>query len=250
MTIRLLRLTNSDDFVAEVPEPQRAAAITERLLVAETGEQVETTTRNIWPAPALPGLVEGWMQRYEPDLVLIRVASYWFTYESVPLKLERTLGAWSRPLMQLGNRAAANRVIGHNRAFKLLQKAALNTIGGATLLTADETVELAETLLRRILTREGCGVVVRGPRTPFGGFRSQAALRKSEARRQYVNRRLAELCARYHVTSTNFEETEPVLDPAQRLGDGVHVNALGQRIVGELEGEALVREWRRVALRA
>ena len=250
MTIRLLRLTNSDDLVSDAPPEQRAAAVAERILAEASGEDVDAVMKAIWPKPELPGIIAGWVERYEPDLVIIRISSYWFTYESVPLRLERALGRWSGRLTKLGKDAAANQLIGHNRAFKLLQKGMLRTIGGATLLTADQTVEVAEACLRPILAREGVGVVVRGPRTPFGGFRSRAALLKSEEKRQYVNRRLAEVCQRHHITFAPFESMEEVLDPGTRLGDGVHINARGQLLTGTMEGEALIREWRRVGAAA
>ncbi len=245
MPVRVLRLTNSDDFNADIPPKQRAAAIADRILEAATGQEVKSVARHIWPTPALPGLIARWVDEHEPDLVFIRIASYWFTYESVPLKIERALGPWSRRVTKVGTRAAESRIIGHNRAFKLLQKGMLRTIGGATLLTADETVAAAESYLRPILAREGAGVVVRGPRTPFGVLRSQAALRKSEERRQYVNRKLAELCERHHVTFAPFDSLAEVIEPSQRLVDGVHVNEAGHLLVGAMEGEALVREWKR-----
>ncbi len=250
MAIRLLRLTNSDDLGTDIPPEQRSAAVAERMLSEASGEEIDAVTKGIWPAPELPGIIAGWVKRYEPDLVIIRISSYWFTYESVPLRVERALGPWSRRLTKLGNDAAANPRIGHNRAFKLLQKGMLRTIGGATLLTPDQTVEVAEACLRPILAREGVGVVVRGPRTPFGGFRSRAALLKSEEKRQYVNRRLAELCQRSHITFAPFESMEKLVDPAMRLGDGVHTNTQGQLQTGIMEGEALVREWKRTGAAA
>ena len=249
MTIRILRLTNIDDLFGEVPPEQRSAAVAGRILSEAAGEDVEETTKGIWPDPELPGIIAGWVRRYEPDLVLIRISSYWFTYESVPLRIERALGPWSRRLTKLGNDAAANPRIGHNRAFKLLQKGMLRTIGGATLLTPDQTVDVTEACLRPILAREGVGVVVRGPRTPFGGFRSRAALLKSEEKRQYVNRKLAELCRHSHVTFAPFESMDDVLAPGTRLGDGVHTNVQGQLQTGIMEGEGLVAEWRRVAMK-
>lgn len=246
VTIRLLRLTHSDDFVEQIPPELRAGAIADRILADASGEEVDSVSKGIWPVPELPDHIARWMGRYEPDMVIIRIAAYWFTYESVPLKLERMLGPWSRRLTSLGNRAAANRVIGHNAAFKLLQKASLRIIGGATLLTPDETVGVAEACLRPILSREGVGVVLRGPRTPFGGFKSRRALRRSEIKRQCVNRRLAELCSRHHLTFAGFDSMEELLDPSIRLGDRLHSNLAGQEQVGRMEGGALVREWRRV----
>lgn len=243
--LRVLRLTNSDDFTPEIPVAERASAVAECMLAAATRQEVDTVAKGVWPAPELPAIIEGWMVRYEPDMVFFRVASYWFTYESVPLRLERLLGRWVRPVTRLGNRAATNKRIGHNRVFKALQKAALRTIGGATLLTPDETVTLVENCLRPILAREGVGVVVRGPRTPFALSNSERAVRRSEAKRQYVNRRLAEVCARHHLTFAPFESVEDARDDSLRLGDLVHITAEAQRSVGEMEGTAMVREFSR-----
>lgn len=246
MPVRILRLTDSNDFTAEIPPELRAAAIAERAFFEATGCEAETILKRIWPTPGLDEIVARWIEREAPDIIFMRVASYWFTYQSVPLRLERALGGWVKPVTSLGNRAAANRRMGFNRGFKLLQKAALRTIGGATLQTQDETVALVETCLRPMLAREGAGVVIRGPRTPFGGMRSARALRRSEEQRQYVNQQLAALCERHQVTFLAFEGLEGTFDRGTRMADFVHVNEIGHRTVGEMEGAAMAREWARL----
>src|SRR4029079_15876972 len=88
LRVRILRLSNSDD-MREAPDvPRRAYRIVEAALTAETGEPVETIVRDAWPEPNLPDVVDGWLKRYEPDIVFLKVSSYWFTYRSTPLKFQ------------------------------------------------------------------------------------------------------------------------------------------------------------------
>ena len=101
--MRILRLSTSDDLRPEVPETDRIHRLVEHAFAAETGQPVETMIRVIWPTPALPDAIDRWLQSYDPDVVFFRVSSYWFTYESVPLRLERSrLGRPARALARAG----------------------------------------------------------------------------------------------------------------------------------------------------
>src|SRR5437762_14075309 len=90
--MRVLKLCTSDEFAGDLPDSARAYRIAENVIREKTGEGVETTLKAIWPDRALPGIVEGWLDRYSTDLVLLVVSGYWMTFESVPLRLEHRLG--------------------------------------------------------------------------------------------------------------------------------------------------------------
>ncbi len=85
--MRILRLGTSDDILPTVAEHERGYRIVEQALAAETGETVETIIREAWPEPGLPEVLGRWLDRFEPDVVSLKVSSFWFTYESVPERL-------------------------------------------------------------------------------------------------------------------------------------------------------------------
>ena len=102
--MRLLRLTNSNDYNDEIPELLRGEAITRRLAAEAIGEDVETVSRAFWPSSKLPAKVAGWLDEYEPDMVFIRCAAYWVSFESLPLRIDRTLGRLGRWPAAVGKR--------------------------------------------------------------------------------------------------------------------------------------------------
>lgn len=86
--MRILRLTNSQDLNPLIPEDRRAWSIAEHVFEAQTGERAETIIKIIWPGPELPGIVDGWMERYQPEIVVLHVSGLWFTYDSSLAKLD------------------------------------------------------------------------------------------------------------------------------------------------------------------
>ncbi|HET7738783.1 MAG TPA: hypothetical protein VFK32_09440, partial [Tepidiformaceae bacterium] len=88
----VLRLSNSQDIQGDIPPGGRAWEIAAGLLAQDVGESVETTQRVIWPRPELPGLIDTWLDRYQPDLVFLWVSYYWGSYEILPNQLERKYG--------------------------------------------------------------------------------------------------------------------------------------------------------------
>ena len=82
--MHILRLSHSGDTFPGVPEEARSASITARAIQAATGKPVDTTSRHLWPAQELPDLIESWIARYQPDVVIFWVNCYWFTYLNLP----------------------------------------------------------------------------------------------------------------------------------------------------------------------
>lgn len=243
--MRLLRLTNSNDTNANVSRDVNKAAVGERFLSAAVGEPVETTIRTIWPSPDLPGLIDKWIRRYEPDMVFFLVSSYWFTYASIPTKIERKWGPIGQPIARAGIKIAGHRTIANNAAFRKLRAAAVSTIGGDPFFTPEEVVRCVEDCLGTIVAFEDVAVVVRGPRIPFAPEGSAAARRIAEERRKFVHRSVEKLCAQLHVEYTGWDSALAPQDDSSGLqGDFVHMNASLHAHQGEFEGQAMVRAWR------
>ena len=96
--MRVLRLGNSEDRSPGIADSDRAWYIAGIVLAEACGESVETVVRPISPTRELPDLLDKWLDEYQPDLVLLKVTWYWYSYESVPRRIERLFGRfWSKP---------------------------------------------------------------------------------------------------------------------------------------------------------
>ena len=113
--MRILRLTDSNDLRPEIPEQVRGAAIADREFERITGARPETILKPIWPEPGLPAIVARWLERHEPDLVLLRCPTFWVSFESVPLKIERHWGRLGALPARLGYRAGGNAAFASSR---------------------------------------------------------------------------------------------------------------------------------------
>ncbi len=242
--MRVLRLGNSGDSDPTVPEELRMHVVAAALFTAETGEPVEHVRRVAWPSPELPGLLVQWIDRYEPDMVVFVVNGFWFSYRSVPLKLERALGQWVRPVTARARRIAATPWPGDSDLFRALNSLALRTIGGATYFSPGEVLATTEDCIKAVVAREGIPMVVRGPLSPIGAGPG-GGRQSAERLRQSVHTGLAALCARYHLEYVGRAEKMDG-DEWQALsrGDGLHVNVQGHRARGEAEGRGMVAAWR------
>ena len=248
--MRVLRLGNSYDTDPNIAAADNKVSIADRLLAEGSGEPVETTVRTVWPQPQLPGLIEQWLDRYKPDVVLLVVSSYWFTYVSVPVKVQRTFGPLGKPLSRAGLKAAATPWLAHNGAFRLARRATIATIGGATNFTPEQVVESMEACIRTILAHEDVALAVRGPRIAFSADGTKKTRRWAEARRSSVDRQIAELCKRLHVEYAGYEVGDSHLEaPETFQGDLVHGTEAAHASQGRIEGEAMLRAWQAVHAR-
>ena len=245
--MRILRITNSDDLNPSVPESLRSPAVAERILAEATGESSETVVRIIWPGPTLPGLIDEWIVRYQPDLILLVVTSFWFTYESVPLKIEREFGPIGRPIARAGYRAAGNPTFSQSRLFHAGRRLALRTIGGAVHFTPEQVVGTIEACVRTILAHENVALVVRGPYAAFTSDAGSSARQRAERRWFEVHGAVERLCRQLHVEYISFEK--PVSNENDRgrfQGDFVHVTEEGHRERAEAEARAMLAAWRKL----
>jgi hypothetical protein len=242
--VKILRLTNSNDFYGDVADAERGYRIIEAALSAEFGEEVETIRRIIWPADNLPDLVERWVVEERPDIVFLKTSAFWYAYESVPLKLRRRFGRVGQAVGDSGLKAAATPRVAHNAVFRKLRYYAQATIGGEPHFTIDYCIENLEAVIRRVLRHEDTLLVVRGSR---GGRERPDAPKnvaaRHEARRIEFNTRLNALCEQLSIPMVRGNQRRK-FDPSTRLSDQFHSNARGHAESGSFEAEALARIWR------
>ena len=100
--VTILRLTHSADFDEAIPEEHRGTAVSQRRFSEVTGLEATTIAKNAWPGPELPAVLGGWLERYQPDIVFLGVNPIWFTYESVPVKLERKVKFGGHQMASVG----------------------------------------------------------------------------------------------------------------------------------------------------
>lgn len=242
--MRVLRLSNSQDIRGEIPPGGRAWEIAARMLEAEVAEPVETTLRVMWPRPELPGLIESWIDRYEPDMVFLWVSYFWASAETLSLQLEKKFG----PVGKLA--ARPTRYLAEVNWFKKLppveftRRLARRTVGGAAPFTAGDIEACIRDCLDVVLARN-LPLVVRGPSVPVFPGASGADLRRAETRRLEVDARTRRLCEERGLTCIS-EPSVPVKEVLRyRLTtDPLHLNPEGQARNGKVDGEAMLTTWR------
>ncbi|MGE3076607.1 MAG: hypothetical protein AB7N24_21275 [Dehalococcoidia bacterium] len=245
--MQVLRLGNSYEHDPNIPPEANKSAVADRLLSEAVGEPVETTSRVIWPDPGLPDLIDKWIERYQPDLVLLVVTSYWFTHVSLPLAIERRFGRIGKPIARTGDRLVHKPWLAKNRAFNAARQVVRGTIGGETNFTPEQVIEAMETCVRRILSHEDVALAVRGPRIAFATEGSEKAKRVAEERRSRVDHHMAEFCRQLHIEYIAYDTgVKPDAVPEEFQTDGVHVTAAVHAQQGKIEGDAMIAAWRQV----
>jgi hypothetical protein len=246
--VRVLRLGNSSDTVGNLPEASLRPAIAQRILSEASGQPVEMISRSIWPDPALPDIIAGWIERYQPDIVSLCVASFWVMYPSAPLRLQRHGGVLGKAGGSLGLKVAGFPALSDNRLLKIARTLALKTVGGAYYFEPQAMISLMDVCFRRVLRAEHVVLAVRGPAPLW----AQGTRYESEARARCFELRdgVERLCEQLQVP---FRRFEPELTAAYRRelqeGDGVHPGVAGHQVQGEIEGDLLVAAWQQADLR-
>jgi hypothetical protein len=245
--MRVLKLCTSDEFAGDLPEEARAYRVAERLITGETGEAVETTLREIWPEATLPELLDRWVERYQPDLVLLVVSAYWFTFESIPLRLEHKFGWLGRRIGKLAERSVAADGVGSRAGVVWARRFARRVIGAEANFTTDQVIQRMEASIQALLRHEDLSVVVRAPTVPLVPERDRRSRTRGEARMIEVDQAMRTLCRRLHLEYVTREEADPTAgDSGQFQRDFVHTNGQAHANRGNAEGAALVRAWRQM----
>lgn len=237
--VRILRLTNSSDVVGSIPSEQRASAICDRIIEEVTGEPVETTVRVFWPAPQLPEIVDGWLQRYEPDVLFVRASAYWCSYESLPLLLERRLPLAGHWLARAGTRTGESRWAA-SRPFQVARRTLVRTFGGDVHFEPGEVSGILEQVFRRAARHESLVMALRGPGFPRDVTESARGARRARIRNDSLDHALAAMCERLHVAYAPHPQD---FELGQLGADRFHTNEAGQRVQGEVEARLIARAW-------
>lgn len=241
--MRVLRLSNSDDFAGDIPVEARPWHIAGEVLAATVGEPVETIARNTWPDPSLPDLVGQWLEKYEPDLVFLKVTWFWYAYESVPLRLKRRLGIVGRPLAAAGDRATQISWLAKTRAFKISRRALHRIIGGDAHFSEDQVIERMKAVIRKAVAREHVVLVVKG--TGMGRDDTGTLAGYYDRYRARVERVEGEIEAFCQLLGVHYmsAQRKSRVDQDLHRGDGVHKGAHGLTLVGRREGENMALAW-------
>lgn len=239
--MKVLRLALSHDLRADIPEEGRQYVIAQRVLEEATGETWETAVRPIWPSEKLPGLVAGWIEEEQPDLVLVCMAGYWPLFGSVALRLERRVPLVGHFAARAARRTAETRVAANHRLTEVVRSFATRLIGVDYYFEPPELLERFDGIFRQLCRDEALVVAVRGP-----GPSPQSVpprIQRERARRYRAWREgVEQICERLHIVHLPFAE-EPA---GTRLpGDPSHYTAEGTLTHGLREGQLMVRAWER-----
>ena len=229
--VRVLLLGSSDDTGQWFQGGKKKHEIAQDRLEAELGEPVEFIVKGIWPTPDLPGIVAGWVEKYEPDVVYLNTGSYWFLYRSVPLRMKRLLGrVGGESVGDAGFRFADSKRWAHNAVFRSIRRVLQETIGGDTHFTTQEVIDRMTECTRIAVRREGAVVVVKGPHGKARYASNPRRFRRDEAERLKLHVALEELCDQLHITydGVGAEAVRhlPAYGRGTTAGDGLHANAV------------------------
>lgn len=244
--MKVLFLGNSSEVYGKLDPADRRTSRAAQSLEEAFGEPVEMLTRTVWPTPALPATVEKWMGEFQPDMVYLNVISFWFNYESVPLKFERVLGRIGKPLTNAGIKASQTRWPGHTRAFHWVREKSQRVIGGATFFEPEDVIAVVTDCARMAVRHENVVVVVKGPRGS-GAYHGVGRSRsRAEERRQRVHAALSRLCEELHVDYVGVERPIHLTNPrGDLLPDKLHRGAEGHEQSGREIAEILRAAWER-----
>lgn len=243
--MHILLLGSSNDDGEWFEGGKKRHEIAGELLEAELGEPVEFTIKSIWPNENIARVVEGWVEKYQPDVVYLNASSYWFLYRSVPIRVQRLLGRLGKPVGDAGFRLADSKRWAHNAVFRGIRAFLQDTIGGDTNFTPDQVVDRMTECVRVCVRPEGIAVGMKGPHGRSKYTNRESQRRRDERTRLEVSRRLEANCKQLHVAYDGVgEEGVRHQDAYKRgttVGDGLHGNALRH----SHEGEVLYRGIRR-----
>ncbi len=234
---RILWLSNSEDVSPEIPEEQRSWRLAAGMVETAIGDTIEIVPRVIWPDPKLPDIIDGWLERYDPDLVLFKVNAYWYLYKSVPLRVRRRFKWGGKQLAASGDRIGRIPWFTKTRGFHWGRWVLLRTVGGDTQFPPEHVAALTEECVKRILQDEGRRVIVN---TTLDHWTSNP---KPQAA---VHRRLKAYCASVHAGYLGADiENDPPPPDLYSGGDRLHTNEEGHRWQSEKLAAALIAEFRR-----
>ncbi|MGE0599267.1 MAG: hypothetical protein AB7J35_07510 [Dehalococcoidia bacterium] len=236
---RILWLSNSEDLSEAVPESSRSWSLAAGILQAEVEEEVSVVPRAIWPSPELPQIVDRWLRRYEPDIVVFKVNAYWYLYRSVPLRIRRRFGRIGSSIASGGEHIGSTPWITRQRAYHWFRAGMLKAVGGDTHFPPDYVSALTEECAMRVLRDENRRLVIN---TTLDHWTSNPEPQAA------VHRRLKRFCGSVHAGYIGADiEHDPPPPNLYARGDRLHTDAAGHEWQSRILAQSLIAEVRRGA---
>jgi hypothetical protein len=192
----------------------------------------------------MDAVIGRWARQANPEIALILITPYWFAYESVPLKLQRAGGGFTRrPLRALSRLGAHPRVV-RSRLLWRIRNMALRSGGGSAFFEPEQVVEAVTSYLDALAADPAIIPAVYGlPRSDLTWGKPRRPGWAHE-RRLTVYREISAYCADRGIP----HETSDVEVPDDewlryREADGVHINAAGHRRLADHQLPLLLRAW-------
>jgi hypothetical protein len=207
------------------------------------GEPIEIIARVTWPTDRLPRVVDEWMERYKPDVVVLPVSSYWFLYESIPVT-QRRFGPAGRFVARIGLKAAKKPWLAHNGVFRAGRRTLQKAIPGSPYFEPEELVETLRATIRRIVRHEGVYVLVIAGSGGDKWASDAAALERFADRRRRVDAGLKDFCRALHVDYWDLGMVASLpksATPASLQGDKLHLDEEGHRQTAVRQLRTVVR---------
>lgn len=191
--LRLLILGNSSDMKRPSAGHPTRAEVLKETVERELATDVEMMVRTLWPDGRLLERIERWLSEFEPDAVFLSVPGYWFLYESVPLKVQRTWGPVGR---WIGGKAlaASDGDFSRTRLSRRVRRILLRVVGGSPQQEPQETLDDIEPCIRAIVRRESVALAVRTPQSNAWWSRADYNREWRAGRLAFVRERLLALC--------------------------------------------------------
>ncbi|MCC6381644.1 MAG: hypothetical protein IT304_04005 [Dehalococcoidia bacterium] len=240
--MKVLWLGHSEHVRETLAPEERLPAVLTRAIAAGTGEEVELVARRVWPAPNMPDLVDDWVTRVAPDVVVFKVTPFWYDYETVAQRLANRFGWLGRRLGRAGTTLTDHPPLARSRPVRLLQRAARAVVGREAPFPVDVVVERSMATIRRVAAHEGVLLVVTG--SDGGRAYELDPQSRALALRAQVDAALRPFCGKLHVryhARAHFTLAELA---TMTLADQTHFNAHGARVVGTEEGALVAEAWR------
>lgn len=243
--MKVLRLGTSADAYPGILEEQRAPALIAGMFQQATGEPLETVRRGLYPSTVSPALLAERLDEVQPEAVFMWVNTFWYAYESAPVRLTRGRGPIGRLAGRAAMRVSKEEWARRNPGFHLARRVAQRTLGTAYHYEPAEVLAAVEAWLHVILQRETVVPVVFSPPFCFMYEPDRGRTARAEARRRVVNAGLAELCQRLHVicdaaaTGTDLPIGREYVEP-----DLLHPSVAGHRWFAERQAALHISAWR------
>ena len=225
--MRVLLLGTSNDDGQWFEGGRKRHEILRDLLAEKYGEPVEVLIKAIWPNPGLENVVEGWIEKLQPDVVYMTTNGYWFMYRSVPLRVRRILGPFGKFISDAGFRAAGSPRWSHNAAFRTGRRMLQRSLGGDTHFTADEVADRMCAVIQRLSQAEGILLAIQGCDGRTNYATSKRGIKANERKRLQVDAAMRAFCRERHIHYENTDHAVFRTDRVfaeNRVGDGMHAN--------------------------